>query len=69
MGLILGIIAVSLAGKPKKLYFEDPQAWTGYKMVQAGWICGIIGIVLSGLSLLRYFGGASHCFFGRCDIF
>ncbi|MEM0997874.1 MAG: CCC motif membrane protein [Bacteroidota bacterium] len=51
VGLILGIIAVAMAGKPSRLYHMNPGHYTqsSYSNLQAGKICGIIGIVLSSL--------------------
>lgn len=54
VGLALGIIAVAMATKPRNLYKENPQEWDNYGMVKAGWICGIIGIVLSSISILNW---------------
>jgi hypothetical protein len=51
IGLILGIIAVALSGKAKRLYEADPGAYTlgSFNNLKAGRICGIIGICLSSL--------------------
>jgi hypothetical protein len=53
-GLILGIIAVAMAGKPTRLYRANPGRYTvsSFNNMQAGKICGIIGICLSALVLL-----------------
>lgn len=61
-GLILGIVAVVMAGKATKLYKESPESYTGYGNVNAGRIMGIIGIILSLLMVayiiwaISYFG-------------
>ena len=54
VGLILGIIAVVMATKATRTYEEDPEAYTeiSYKNVNAGKICGIIGICVNGLLIL-----------------
>ena len=52
VGLILGIVAVILAGKATKLYAESPELYTGYQNVKIGKILAIIGIILSALYLL-----------------
>jgi M penetrans paralogue family 26 len=54
LGLILGIIAIVLAGKDKKLYAASPDEYTlaSFKNMNAGKICAIIGIILSALYLI-----------------
>lgn len=54
LGLILGIIAIVLASKDKKLFAESPDLFTqaSFKNMNAGRICAIIGIILSALYLL-----------------
>lgn len=54
IGLILGIIALSLAGKARELYNSDPGSYTASSLsrVNAGRTCAIIGISLLGLVLL-----------------
>ncbi len=54
IGLILGIIALVLAGKAKGLYNANPEIYSlgSYKNLKAGRICGIIGISLSALYLI-----------------
>lgn len=51
IGLILGIIAVVLAGKGRKLYEANPGLYTvgSFNNLKAGRICGIIGICLSSV--------------------
>lgn len=72
LGLILGIIAVSLSKKPLRLYAENPEMWEGYGQVNAGRICGIVGIVLGSCAILYWIffvgimgaailGGAMNC--------
>jgi hypothetical protein len=54
IGLIMGIIALVLGSKSKKLYKEDPERYSvsSYKNLNAGWICALIGTILAGISLL-----------------
>ena len=48
IGLVLGILAVVLASAPRKAYLENPERFTevSYKNLNAGRICGIIGICM-----------------------
>ena len=50
-GLILGIIAVVLAGGQRKLYLQSPDEYTesSFKNVNAGRVCGIIPICIAGV--------------------
>ncbi len=54
VGIVLGIIAVVMSSKAEQLYAENPAAYTetSYKNVNAGRICGIIGIVINGVLIL-----------------
>jgi hypothetical protein len=54
IGLILGIVGLILGSKSKKLYAEDPGRYTvsSYKNLNAGYICALIGTILSGLYFL-----------------
>ena len=51
IGLILGIIALVLAGKANALYAQNPTAYTeaSFKNLKAGKICAIVGLCLSAL--------------------
>jgi hypothetical protein len=51
LGLVLGIIGLAISVKDKRMYDENPQAYTGYGNLNAGRILSIIGIVLGGLSI------------------
>ncbi|MBL1279606.1 MAG: DUF4190 domain-containing protein [Fluviicola sp.] len=54
-GLICGIIAIVLHSKDKKLYKTDTNHYAAsYKNAQAGFICAIIGTILSGLMFLYF---------------
>ncbi len=52
IGLPLGIIAVVLANKAKKLYLEAPENYDGYSNAKTGKILGIIGIILNLIYLI-----------------
>ncbi len=54
LGLIMGIIALILGSKSKKLYKENPERYSlsSYKNLNAGWICALIGTILAGLGLV-----------------
>jgi hypothetical protein len=58
IGLVLGIIALILANKDRRLYNIDPSAYTknSFSNSNAGRICAIIGIVLSSIYLLFIIG-------------
>jgi hypothetical protein len=46
-GIIFGIVAIIYGKKDKKLYQSNPDEYTGIGNVNAGYIMGIIGLVLS----------------------
>lgn len=54
VGLILGIIALTMSGKASKMYLENPGQFSlaSYNNMKAGRICAIIGTVLSALFLV-----------------
>ena len=54
VGLVLGIIAVVMSSKAEQMYAQNTAAYTeaSYKNVNAGRICGIIGIVINGVLIL-----------------
>ena len=54
VSLAMAVIAIVLYNKDKALYLTDPNAYTpgSYSNLKAGNICAIIGLVLSGISLL-----------------
>lgn len=54
IGLVLGILAMVLASAPRKAYFEHPERFSevSYKNLNAGRICGIIGICIGAIILL-----------------
>lgn len=53
-GLILGIIAMVLAGGAKKTYEQNPSQYSlaSFNNLKAGRVCAIIGLSLSALYLL-----------------
>lgn len=54
-GITMGIIAIVMGNKGRALYRENPLNYTetSFKNLNAGFICGIIGLSLTGISLLR----------------
>jgi len=51
-GLVFGIVALFLANKSRKLYYENPEGYTEYNNVNVGRILAIIGIVLCFLYII-----------------
>ena len=49
VGLILGIVGITMAGKGRKMYVSNPELYDGYGALNAGWIMSIIGTILGGL--------------------
>jgi len=72
IGAVLGIIALVQAKKSRELWESNPGAYTesSYKNANAGKICAIIGLCISGLALVYWifyfvvfgtiFGAAMH---------
>ncbi|HEV3117173.1 MAG TPA: zinc-ribbon domain-containing protein [Gemmataceae bacterium] len=59
LGMIVGICAWVMGQKDMRKMRENLMDPEGMPLTQAGWICGIIGTILStlcGLGLLAYFG-------------
>ena len=54
VGLLLGIIAISTSKRPMELYRNNPEKYSesSFKQLNAGRICGIIGLSLSSLAIL-----------------
>ena len=52
IGLPLGIAAVVLANKAKKLFLEAPENYDGYSNAKTGKVLGIIGIILNAIYLI-----------------
>lgn len=59
LGLILGIISLSMANSSLREYNKNPDNYTesSYKNVNAGRICAIIGLVLSPIWILFALSG------------
>ncbi len=57
VGLILGIIALTLSNKAKALYLANPNMYTAgsYSNMKAGRTMAIIGLCLSGVYLIVIF--------------
>lgn len=49
VGLILGIIGLSLSGRSRRLHRENPDLYEGYGTLNAGYIMSIIGVILGSL--------------------
>ena len=47
IGFILGIIAIVLGKQAEKIYKQDPEVYNGIGNAKAGFITGIIGVILS----------------------
>jgi len=56
VGLVLGIIAISLSKKAKLAYSSDPQKYTNssFSNMKAGRTCAIIGTCLSAAYMLFF---------------
>ena len=69
-GLVCGIIALAMFKKVKETYLSNkPMYETSFKNANAGYICAIIGTILSGLYFLFFvialIAAASGGGFGR----
>lgn len=65
LGVIFGIIALVMSKRAMEIYSANPELYTGYQNVKTGRILAIIGLVLSGLSLLSFLVGL--IFFGGLE--
>ena len=56
IGIILGIIALVLAGKSKILYETNPGMYSvaSFNNLKAGRICAIIGVIISALYIIFF---------------
>ncbi len=54
VGLVLGIIGLVIASKPRKMYSESPDLYEGYSSLNAGYIMSIIGTALGGLYIIYW---------------
>lgn len=57
IGLILGIVTVSMASSQRKLYLESPSVYTesSFRNINSGRVCGIIAICISAFILVIWF--------------
>ncbi|MCH2033598.1 MAG: DUF4190 domain-containing protein [Tenacibaculum sp.] len=53
-GIIIGVIALVLYNQDKKLYDQNPSAYSDYSNLNTGRILAIIGLILSILTLLYF---------------
>ena len=51
-GAIFGIIALVMSKRAMEIYNADPEIYMGYQNVKTGRILAIIGLVLSGISII-----------------
>ncbi len=72
VGVVCGIIALVLHKKVKATYLSNkPMYENSYKNAQAGFVCAIIGTIISGLFMLYmififvFFATAASSNFGR----
>ena len=54
VGLILGIIGLSISGKGRKLYKNNSELYIGYGSLNVGYIMSIIGTILGGLYIIYW---------------
>ncbi|MBQ1192458.1 MAG: DUF4190 domain-containing protein [Bacteroidales bacterium] len=54
LGVILGFIGLYKANKGLREYNEQPGLYKGYGMLIAGKILSLIGIIISGIFVLRF---------------
>lgn len=52
LGVVLGIVALVLAAKGRKILRQNPEAYSGVGMLNAGFVCAIIGTVIGSLVFL-----------------
>lgn len=52
LGLILGIVAIVLANKDAKVYYENPELYSNFSNIKTGKILAYIGIALNVIYLL-----------------
>ncbi len=53
-GLVLGVVAVIFGTKARKMIAESNGTLGGAGLAQAGWICGIVAIVLGAIGTLLF---------------
>ncbi len=55
VGLILGILGLTLSDKGRRMYKQNPDLYEGYGALNAGFIMSIIGTALSGIYVIYWF--------------
>ena len=56
-GIPLGILAIINSNKARKLIEQEPTQYAPSSKVTAGFVCGIVGLSLSGIFTLAYMSG------------
>ncbi|MDI1256609.1 MAG: CCC motif membrane protein [Flavobacterium sp.] len=54
IGIVLGIITLVLSNRDLKRYREEPELYTGLQNLNAGRICGIIGLSIGSLFFIIF---------------
>ena len=54
VGLVLGIVGISMSGKGRKMYKDNPELYEGYGQLNAGFIMSIIGTALSAIYIIYW---------------
>ena len=52
VGLVLGIIGVSLSVQGRRLYKQNPEMYDGWQNLNAGFIMSIVGICVTAVWLI-----------------
>jgi hypothetical protein len=51
LGLVVGIVGIAISTGPRNLYFQNPDKYYNYGVLNAGRVLSIIGVVLSAISV------------------
>jgi hypothetical protein len=54
IGLACGIVGIGLSSKPRRLYHLNPNAYINKGVFNGGFICSLIGTILSGMLFIYY---------------
>ena len=54
IGVILGILGITMSSKGRKMYKESPELYEGFGQLNAGFIMSIIGTALSALYIIYW---------------
>ena len=54
VGMVLGIIGLTMASKGRKMNSENPELYEGYGALNAGWIMSLIGTILGALYVIYW---------------